>query len=163
MLPLLNKFSVSCLLCFQVSPRKWKRGTLAIYCTLPVLFVMTYTAWGQRGCVEGRGQSGQREVEWRISLPVRTWALSPYGLSPAGQQTSRQLGLGRRDGRTMGDSTNGIVDIQTSQKWWDLWNTKSNDVLFTMKIVVLHQLLELFKTESGSREHQRAKFMQRKC
>lgn len=64
----------------------------------PCLLITTHSAWGQQGCVEGRGQRGQREV-W-ISLPRQMWALSPYGLSPAGQQTLWQLGLGGREGGT---------------------------------------------------------------
>lgn len=75
-------------------------GHFFIYSSGGVLYT-TYSAWGQQGCVEGRGRRRQREAECWISLPRRTWALSPYALSPAGQQTLWSLNLG---GRNMGDS-----------------------------------------------------------
>lgn len=81
-----------------------------------VIFATTYSALGQRGCVEGREQRGQQEVGCWIYLPLPVWALSPYGLSPAGQQTSWQLGFeeGGREGN-IEDSTewNRVLSRQT--------------------------------------------------
>lgn len=86
-----------------------------------VIFTTTYSALGQRGCVEGRGQRGQQEVGCWIYLPLPVWALSPYVLSPAGQQTSWQLGFGEgeREGN-IEDSTEwnrGHLDKPYAQMW----------------------------------------------
>lgn len=144
---------------FHASSWQRHRGTVAIYCTLPVLFVTTYSAWGQQGCVEGRGRRGQREVECWISLPRRMWALSPYGLSPAGQQTLWQLGLGGREGGTWETAQMELWPLRQAihsakcEKKVRFMKHKQQRNPMNCEIMELHVSLEL--------KHKRVKFMLR--
>lgn len=97
----MNIRSVSLHLFMHHLGNKWEQeedANLHIYFLFSSLCLLslfsTYSAWGLPGCVEGRGQRGQREVECCLSLLRQLRALIPYALSPAGQRTLRQLNLG---------------------------------------------------------------------